>query len=122
MTENTRLIKISKEYKDYSGTIWMGTEVTSNATTLEEYIADCRKEEDWMDAYVNSKSQPHTPTDVYQGLRTEKIPEERRVGLVAADILSSPDLTTLESYKLLVKNKPELQEAYDKRLKQLQNQ
>lgn len=44
---------------------------------------------------------------------------DRRIGVLAEDILSSPDLKTLESYKLIVKAKPELQTAYDQRLKEL---
>lgn len=46
---------------------------------------------------------------------------EKRIGLFTDDIISSPDLQTLESYKLLVKGKPHLEKAYDFRLKELQN-
>ena len=49
-------------------------------------------------------------------------PEDKRIGVFAKDILSCNDIKTLETYKLLVKNKPKLQEAYDKRLAELSNQ
>lgn len=44
---------------------------------------------------------------------------DRRIGVLADDIHSSPDLKTLESYKLIVKGNTELKTAYDKRLKEL---
>ena len=47
-------------------------------------------------------------------------PEETRIGLFAEDINSCKDVETLKQYRLLVKGKPELQEAYDNKLKELQ--
>jgi hypothetical protein len=64
----------------------------------------------------------HQPTDYNTGEVLQEQPVDRRVGLLADDILSSPDLKTLESYKLLVKAKPELQGAYDVRYAYFQNQ
>lgn len=62
-------------------------------------------------------------TDFNTGEQFPQVIEEkqidRRIGVLAEDILSSPDLKTLESYKLIVKAKPELQTAYDQRLKEL---
>ena len=50
-------------------------------------------------------------------IQVEKEPE---IGLTPQDILSSPDLTVLESsYKWLVKGKPELERAYILRHDQL---
>lgn len=46
-------------------------------------------------------------------------PEEIRIGLLIQDIESCKDIKTLESYKLLVKGKPDFQKAYDNKLKQL---
>lgn len=45
---------------------------------------------------------------------TQEIREDRVIGFFGDDILSCKDLKTLETYKLLVKGKPELQEIYDK--------
>lgn len=49
-------------------------------------------------------------------------PEEIRIGLLIQDIESCKDIKTLESYKFLVKGKPEFQKAYDNKLKQLTNE
>jgi len=46
-------------------------------------------------------------------------PEEIRIGLFAEDINSCKDMETLKGYRLLVKGKPELQQAYDNKLKEL---
>jgi hypothetical protein len=59
-------------------------------------------------------------TDFHTGEQgIQEVQADRRVGLIADDILSSPDIKTLESYRLLARAKPELREAYDKRLKEL---
>ena len=46
-------------------------------------------------------------------------PEDRRIGIMADDIMSCQDLTTLDSYKLLVKGKLELEAAYNTRRAQI---
>lgn len=48
-----------------------------------------------------------------------KEPEERRIGILVADIYSCPDIKTLETYKFLAKTKPELQAAYTQQLEKL---
>jgi hypothetical protein len=57
-------------------------------------------------------------TDPVQIKKAE--PEETRIGLFVEDINSCKDVETLKQYRLLVKGKPELQEAYDNKLKELQ--
>jgi hypothetical protein len=47
--------------------------------------------------------------------------EEIKIGVTPEAILSSPDLKTLITYKWLIKGKPDLQKAYDKRMKELDN-
>lgn len=49
----------------------------------------------------------------------EVIQVSKEVGIFGKDIMSCPDLKTLESYKLLVKGKPDLEEIYNTRLKEL---
>ncbi len=39
-------------------------------------------------------------------------PEEREIGLTPESIMSSPDLKVLETYRWLIKGKPELERAY----------
>jgi len=43
--------------------------------------------------------------------------KEIKIGTTPEDILSSPDLKTLITYKFIIKGKPDLQKAYDKRMK-----
>jgi hypothetical protein len=50
-----------------------------------------------------------------------KEPEDRRIGVVIADIYSCSDIKTLETYKLISRAKPELQAAYDMHHKKLSN-
>jgi hypothetical protein len=46
-------------------------------------------------------------------------PEDRRIGIMADDIMSCQDLITLDTYKLLVKGKLELEAAYKTRRSQI---
>lgn len=73
--------------------------------------------------HIHKTSNPHLYTESGLPVTIQNInPDmqvEKRLGLFKEDILSCPDIKTLETYKLLVKGKPELQEAYDQRLSQL---
>ena len=62
--------------------------------------------------------QPSDGLEFYRSTKSK--PEETRIGLFAEDINSCKDVETLKQYRLLVKGKPELQEAYDNKLKELQ--
>lgn len=52
-------------------------------------------------------------------IQVEKATEEIRIGVIVEDIMSCKDLVTVDSYKLLVKGKPELEAAYAKRRKEI---
>lgn len=52
-------------------------------------------------------------------VQVEKQGEDQRIGVLVADINSCTELKVLESYKILAKTKPELQEAYNLKLKEL---
>lgn len=71
---------------------------------------------------VNETFEKLNPGIVWEGEK-EQLPviktEERRIGLLISDISGCNDLKVLETYKLLVKGKPELQAAYDLRLQEL---
>jgi hypothetical protein len=76
----------------------------------------------------NAMNLPHTITVDYDGanqpvdtVKEINIAEERKVGDIERGILSCTDLKTLESYKLIVKARPEFKEVYDKKLKELQS-
>lgn len=72
------------------------------------------------DAFKSLNPELSTPsiTDYNTGQPAE-IQVEKRIGLLTDDILNCQDLKILESYKLIVRAKPELQAAYDQRLKEL---
>lgn len=46
-------------------------------------------------------------------------PEETRIGILVEDIMSCLDIPTIDSYRLLVKGKPELEAAYEKRREEI---
>lgn len=53
--------------------------------------------------------------------RIHKESQELRVANMIADIQSCQDLKVLETYKLLVKNNPQLQQVYDETAEKLKN-
>lgn len=59
----------------------------------------------------------------YRGLEiaagSKPKPEERRIGDIANDIRSCKDRRILETYRLMVKGKPDLEEAYNEMLEKL---
>lgn len=62
---------------------------------------------------------------IHSGMRHNQSPDqqiskqEKTIGLFVKDIESCMDVKVLESYKYVVNGKPELQAAYDQRLKEL---
>jgi len=72
---------------------------------------------------IGISSDTENPVHQYDGsgkfIINKKEPEEIRIGLFAEDINSCKDMETLKGYRLLVKGKPELQKAYDNKLKEL---
>jgi hypothetical protein len=64
---------------------------------------------------IPSTTQPPIPEQKPQ-------PEERRIGNIVEDINSCENLKVLETYKFIAKQKPEFQEAYEKKFRELSNQ
>jgi len=61
-----------------------------------------------------------TPTSPLSEIAAEKpIPQDQRIRSLIDDVCSCTDLKILESYRLLAKRSPELQQAYDEMLKKL---
>lgn len=48
-----------------------------------------------------------------------KEPEDKRIGVLVADIYSCESIKVLETYKLMAKTKPELQAAYNQQYEKL---
>lgn len=52
-------------------------------------------------------------------IQINKDQEDIRIGVFKEDIMSCKDIQTLETYKLLIKGKPELESAYATRKRQI---
>lgn len=76
------IIKISKEYKDFSGSIWLGREVPI-IEGVDDPIAAFQKAEQEMDSYYHSRGkapltdfntgQPEAPIDPNAALRLQQL-------------------------------------------------
>lgn len=53
------------------------------------------------------------------GIKTKEQPIEKRSNSIADQLNTCTDLISLECYKLIVKGKPDLQKAYDQKMKEL---
>lgn len=70
--------------------------------------------------YSNPVVHPATLTS--QPIEVKQNEPRNRLGQIIDDINSCSDVKILESYKLIAKNNPVLQVAYDQKLKQLQGE
>lgn len=111
------IIKISKEYKDFSGSIWLGREVTITEG-VDNPFAAFQKAEQEMDSYFNSRGKPSL-TDYNTGQPAEIQVEKPEIGDLPTQIQSCKELTVLHSYKFLVRGKPELEKLYFEKLDEL---
>lgn len=60
-------------------------------------------------------------TGLREVVEVSKMNEDQRIAAIISDIYSCKELKVLESYRLMVKSNPQLQEAYDQQFKKLQN-
>lgn len=65
---------------------------------------------------------PQLEYDVVAASTDQPPHEERRIGNIIDDINSCENLKVLETYKFIAKQKPEFQEAYDEKFRELSNQ
>lgn len=72
----------------------------------------------YFDAKDNKVKSSPTPVSATLTIRPE---EDRRVGDLAKDIRSCTELRVLETYRFLIKNKPEFQSVYDEMHEKLTN-
>lgn len=79
----------------------------------KEYVQRWHKE-------ANPYASP-VATDYNTGEQVQITKEERITGSLELDIKSCKDLKILETYRLIVRNRPDLKEIYDEKLLELQN-
>jgi hypothetical protein len=119
-------VKISKEFVTSIGLKeWIGLELEYDMNT------ECPKEvltnaktivEQW-----HKENNPLIPDNIIHPAQTSPIgiiqtkEEDREIGITPESIMSSPDLKVLETYRWLIKGKPELERSYILRYDQLTN-
>lgn len=99
---------------------WIKIKVSGKGFTIEQAVTDAKTKFDKALNVVLSNPSP-TPsiTDYNTGpYGAEEQQVDRRIGVLAEDIISCQDLKTLETYKYLLGNN-DLLEAYNQRYKEL---
>jgi len=126
-------IKISKEYKDFNGNLWLGREIEVAPT--ESITEAYRKAEQEMDSYFHSRGQlPLTDFNtgqqssgsyrVYESdkpIPTTHIDKEEKNDQIIEEINQCGTLDQLSSYRFVKEWHPKIKEAYNKRLNELQS-
>lgn len=86
--------------------------------TTEEHAALDHSKDALMSWFTkNYPALDQQPTET--SISKTKEPEDRRIGVLVADIYSCESIKILETYKLMAKTKPELQAAYDQQYQKL---
>lgn len=99
-------------------------DISDSQYTPEEALSQARNVvETW---HIANNPQVHSDNGQYNPLNPDShLPiitstiEEHQIGLTTESLTSCNDLTTLDSYRLLIKGKPDLEEAYAKRRRQI---
>jgi len=122
----TSLIKISKEYKYFAGSIWLGREVTIDEG-IDDPIAAYKKAEAEMDTYYRSRNQI-TQTDYNTGqtsvVQVDKGKNHSTVDSLINDIEKCTTLDGIDglsSFRWVIGSDPRLTDAYEKRKQELLN-
>lgn len=115
-------VKFSKEFRTLSGNVWLGIENEYDMNT-ENPIDVFRRAEEAVQQYAKASGliiQFETGDYVASTIPVvNKSEQDREVGITTESILSSPDMKVLETYRWLIKGKPELERAYILRHDQL---
>jgi len=80
---------------------------------VEDSFTEMNPQIQWHDSI------PPTPTPIPE-TQIDKTPEQRKIDSMIKDMSTVTDLKVLESYKFLAKKYPEIKEAYEAKLKELQ--
>jgi len=100
---------------------WISVEMALDASNGDSPLAALDKSQELVQEWYKSKNLPFETNSIPPGPSPviQIKPENREIGIKPEDIIYSPDLVILESYRLLVKGKPELERAYILRHEQL---
>jgi hypothetical protein len=105
-------VKYSEEFITATGLKrWIGIELEFDQSS-KDGLEMLSKAEDIVKSYAGVQYQDYGFGQIKEFQAKEIVMDDRRIGIMAMDIMSCEDLKTLESYQLLIKGKPELQEAY----------
>ncbi len=119
-------VKFSKEFKTMTGNVWLGLEneydmgsedpieVFKRAEhTIQEYA-----KASGLVVYFDSNSNVLNP-DFHPLPVITSYNEEPQIGVTPEVIMSCQELAVIDSYRLLIKGKPDLESAYETRRKQI---
>jgi hypothetical protein len=129
-TNRIETIKVSKEFKGIMGGLWLGMEAEVVVSSDEDVINEFKKRNELLEkAYMALNPQINwNEENIGMGLPLSSgkngsqptiVQVEKPSGVTIEDINSCGDKVVLQSYKFLVKGKPELEAAYLTKLKEL---
>ncbi len=100
---------------------WISVEMALDGANGESPLDALDRSQELVQKWYNSKNLPFETNSIPPGPPPviQVKPEEREIGLTPESIMSSPDLKVLETYRWLIKGKPELERAYILRYEQL---
>lgn len=112
-------IKISKEFHVMGSGLWLSIEMP--IAPGEDEVGEFKKGDAILTkAFASMTGQPlPTQTDYHSGPTPEIQVEKIEIGDLPAQIQSCKELKVLDSYKLLVRGKPELEKLYFDKLEEL---
>jgi hypothetical protein len=118
------VVKFSKEFRTLSGNVWLGIENEYDMNT-ESPIDVFRRAEAVVQQYAKASGLVYecdlnalTPDLHVLPTITSQL-EEPQIGVTPEVIMSCNDLHTIDSYRLIIKGKEELESAYAIRRKQI---
>lgn len=109
-------IKFSKEFIHPHGNQWIGIEVCPEPGqgTDEIFMETVKRVNEWY-----KMANPHADISSIGSIPVREVERGNPVSLLIDGINSCMDVKVLETYKLLIKNNPAVQQVYDKKMAEL---
>lgn len=100
---------------------WVSVEMALDGSNGESALNALDRSQELVEQWYKSKNIPFQDNSIPPGPppAIQIKPEDREIGVTPESILSSPDLKVLETYRWIIKGKPELERAYILRYDQL---
>lgn len=108
-------ISIGKSIETYPGQ-WIKVGMEADLSPGEDAISGLSELKMLVDSFLKLEDK----TVIQQISTQQPKTKEDQIAKIISDISTCDDAKVLESYKLLAKNHPEIQQAYDNRSKELQ--